>query len=170
MPGRGFQPPAPVGEPYRADPSGPAPFVREGEAVPTVPVEAAAQPAPGRPVTGPPYGYPQRPQSDTTAPQFRQSGTAQRPTEPMSADERFARVSLWIGVASIFVFNLFLGPVAIIRGIMSIRRGEKRLGRLALLYGVLGTVIGIAYIGLVAAGVLPTFDQMLNDIRNGKQP
>ena len=169
MPGRGFQPPAPVGEPYRADPSGPAPFVREGEPVPVVPVEPAVEPNPGRPVPSPPYAYPQ-PQSDATTPQFRQPGTVQRSTAPMSADERFARVSLWIGVASIFVFNLFLGPVAIVRGVMSIRRGEKRLGQLALVYGLLGTVIGIAYIALVAAGVLPTFNQMLTDIRNGKQP
>jgi hypothetical protein len=167
VPEREFQPPSPVGEPYRADPTGPAPFVREGEKVPTVPVEAAEPVAPGRPVTGPPYGYP-RPEAGRSAegrPQFRppDSRPVNTPVDPV---ERYARTAMWLGVASIFIFNLFFGPAAIVMGIISIRRGEKKLGRQAIIFGAVGTFVGILYLVLVAVGVLPTFDEMLNDIRN----
>lgn len=166
LPGeRGFQPPAPHGEPYRADPSDPAPFLTEHDKVPVVPVEREV---PTEAMLG--YGQPpthSNPQQ--TGPTFTQPGTSktQGQAPPSTPNERFARNAFWAGIASIFVFNVVLGPIAIIMGTLAIVRGEKRLGQLAILFGVIGTVIGVALLVLVAEGVIPSFDQLLRDVRNG---
>lgn len=74
-------------------------------------------------------------------------------------------MGVWAGVASIFVFNLVLGPVAVVIGIMAMGRGERDRGKLAIWLGLAGTVIGIALLVLVAVGVIPDVDQMLRDLR-----
>ncbi|MBJ7355292.1 MAG: hypothetical protein JHC98_10760 [Thermoleophilaceae bacterium] len=160
-----FIPPAPIGTPYRSDPSDPAPFPTEGETVPAVPVE----PAPYVQPTGLPQHEEDAPRTEYGAPpMFEKPGRSgkQSSATPLSPEARFARTAMWVGVASIFVFNIVIGPIAVIMGVMAIRRGEKQQGRLAIIYGVIGTAIGVALLVLSAAGVIPTFDEMLDDIRN----
>lgn len=90
------------------------------------------------------------------------------PPQPPTAAARQARVAFWIGIASIFVFNIFLGPLAIVLGIRAIRNGEKQTGQWAVATGVAGTLIGILVMVLVATGVMPSFDELLRDIREGR--
>jgi hypothetical protein len=159
---RRFRPPEPVGEPYRADPADPAPFLGEHDSVPAVPVEhAPVAPA------GPPFGHPptHSPDPGGAGPVFRRPSPPARPATP---EERFARTAFWVGVASIFVFNVVIGPIAMVLGLMAIRRGERRLGTLAIICGAAGTAIGVLLLVLVSRGVLPTFDEMMRDIRNGR--
>jgi hypothetical protein len=130
-------PPAPVGEPYRGDPGQPPPFEFES------PRDARAE----RQQFQHPMPPPQLPAH-----------------VPLTPEQRFARIALWVGVASIFVFNLVLGPVAIVLGILAIRRGELQTGRRAALFGLLGTVIGAIFMYLVANGMLPSVEEMLKDL------
>jgi hypothetical protein len=172
---KGYQAPPSVGEPFRADPSDPAPFLTDNDSVPTVPVEPGPYPAPQ---TDPPAGHPPShspeyggptPGDAPRAPSFRRPGEGAPQKLPApSAEERFGRTALWVGVASIFVFNIILGPIAIIMGVMAIQRGEQHNGRLAILWGAVGTIVGVAIIVLASMGVIPSFDEMVNDIRNGR--
>jgi hypothetical protein len=163
-----FVPPAPVGAPYRSDPSDPAPFLTDDVTVPVVPVEAAPYIEP----TGLPQHAEDAPRTEYGAPpMFQPPGSKssnQVPVLPLTPNQRFARTALWVGVASIFIFNIVIGPIAVIMGVMAIRRGERHNGRLAIITGVIGTLIGAALLILSAAGVIPSVDEMLNDLRNRK--
>jgi hypothetical protein len=159
-----FVPPAPVGAPYRSDPADPAPFQTENDVVPVVPVESAPYVQP----TGLPQHAEDAPRTEYGAPPMGQppsSGAKQVPTLALSPEARFARTALWVGVASIFIFNVVLGPVAVIMGVMAMRRGEKRQGKLAIIFGIVGTTIGVALLVLSSMGVIPTVDEMFRDIR-----
>jgi hypothetical protein len=165
-----FIPPAPVGTPYRSDPADPAPFLTEDDAVPVVPVKAETPAA----STGLPQHEDSAPRTEYGAPpMFQPSAKSGRsggptPAAPLSPEARFARVALWVGVASLFLFNVVLGPIAIVMGATAIKRGEKHQGRLAIIYGVIGTAIGVLLLVLSGLGVIPTVDEMWNDIRNGR--
>lgn len=165
MADRPYLPPKSVGEPYRADPTDAAPFLTENDKVPTVPVETTPLvESPGSP--GPPYGHPpsHSPEHAGTQPVFR----APTPAATQTPEERFAKTAFWVSIASIFIFNVVLGPIAILMGVIAWRRGEKKLGRLAVVFGAIGLIIGIAFLVLVAQGVLPSVDEMLDDIRKGR--
>jgi uncharacterized membrane protein len=166
---KGYKAPASVGEPFRADPSDPAPFLTDNDTVPMVPVEQSQQPSAlsDPPLAHPPSHSPEYGGPTPGTPSFLRPGeSAPQKITPPSAEERFGRTALWVGVASIFVFNIFLGPIAIAMGIMAIRRGEKHNGRLAILWGAVGTIVGVVIIVLASMGVIPSFDEMVNDIRN----
>lgn len=170
MPGqRNYSAPRNVGEPYRADPKDPPPFTAEGDRLP------AAQPAPaqvdaGNPPLGhPPSHSPQYAQQSRPAPSEQPTFVPAQKERVQTPEERFARISLWLGVASIFAFGPILGPVAVVLGVMSIQRGEKKLGRLAIIFGLIGTLLGILFAVLVAKGVLPSLDELLDDIRRQNQ-
>lgn len=87
----------------------------------------------------------------------------------MSPQYRQARIAVWVGVASIFLFNVILGPLAVVFGALSMRRGERRLGRMAVILGVIGTVVGILLLVLVSNGVLPDFEEMLREMKRTKE-
>ncbi|MGK2878080.1 MAG: hypothetical protein ACSLFF_05835 [Solirubrobacterales bacterium] len=161
-----YEPPPSVGEPFRADPSGPAPFLTDSEQVPVVPVESA----PYREPADLPKHDDDAPRTEYGAPpMFQPSGkTPAQKAAPMRPEARFARTAMWVGVASIFVFNIVLGPIAVIMGVMALRRGEQRQGRLAIIFGAVGTTIGVLLLVLASAGILPSVDEMWNDIRNGR--
>lgn len=159
-----FVPPAPVGAPYRSDPADPAPFLTDADSVPVVPVD----PPPYREPAELPKHEDDAPRTEYGAPpMFQPPGkTPAQKAATLTPEARFARTSLWVGVASIFVFNIVLGPIAIIMGTMAIRRGEKHQGRLAIIFGVIGTTIGVLLLVLSSMGVIPTVDEMLDDLRN----
>lgn len=171
-PGREFKPPEPVGEPFRADPKDPPPFSAGGERVgSSAGTEAAAPSVPvGPPVAGPPWGHPPT-HSPTDLPRYGgpdgQPSGARPPQQPLpwTPDERFARTAMWVGVASIFIFNVVLGPIAMALGVSAMRRGQREMGGRALLLGAVGTVLGILLLVLSAVGVLPSFDDLLRDLR-----
>lgn len=163
---REFLPPEPVGEPFRADPADPAPFPAADETPTRIP---APSPGPGPPFGHPPthsrefqerYGDPTGAGRDPFVPR-----PAQRPPLPVSADERFAKTARGLGIASIFVFNVVLGPIAMVMGVMAMRRGEQRLGRSAVIFGAIGLTVGILLLVLAALGVIPSVDEMLKDLR-----
>lgn len=164
-----FVPPTPIGTPYRSDPSDPAPFLTDNDSVPVVPVEPV-EPAPYVEPTGLPQHEEDAPRTEYGAPpMFQPAGkksSSQTPVAPLSPEARFARTAMWVGVASIFVFNVVVGPIAVIMGVMAIRRGEKQQGRLAIIFGLVGTAIGVLLLVLSGLGVIPTVDEMWNDIRN----
>ncbi len=171
LPEREYRAPEPVGEPFRADPADSAPFSTESDTLPTARRADAwqAQEAYGHPPShSPEYQQGVHPSGGETGPSFRQSSEVQRTMPPLTAEARFARIAFWTGIASIFVFNIVIGPIAVVMGALSIRKGEKRLGQLAMLFGALGTLIGIVLLILVAQGVLPTVDEMLKDLRNAR--
>lgn len=148
--GQAWVPPTPLGEPFRARPEADIPFERE------TPGEERRRLIEGAWV-GP-----------TDGPQARAVPLPQlAPSEPASPAEQRARWALWVGVASIFVFNVVLGPLAMILGAQSMRRGQRELGRRALIFGALGTVIGIAVLTLVALGVMPSTEELLKRLREG---
>jgi hypothetical protein len=150
---RAYEPPPSVGEPFRAHPEDPAPFLTEDDKVPVVPVEPSASQV----IAESPAGHPpsHSPEYGGGQPRFQQPGQVVRPaTAAPSPEERFAKTAYWTGIASIFVFNVILGPTAIVMGVMAIQRGEKRLGKLAIVFGVIGTVIGVALLVMVSADVL----------------
>lgn len=153
---RDFRPPQPQGEPYRADPSDPAPFTHQDE------LPASGPPVYAQPVQSPSM---QAPPTYGDRPQFQQPLPVRIELTP---DQKFARVAVWTGGVSIFVFNLVLGPVAVVMGVMAMRRGERKQGRLAIILGVAGTLVGVLLLVLVAVGVLPDVDQMLKDLRTQK--
>lgn len=142
-------PPTPVGEPYRARPEGDIPFEREN------PLEDRRR-------------LIQNAWVGQAGPQFAEAPTVTVPSVPATPAERRARWAFWVGVASVFVFNVILGPIAMVLGLQSIRRGEKRLGQLALLFGAIGTVIGVAVLVLVAQGVMPDTEELLKRLREGR--
>lgn len=153
-----FVPPAPVGEPYRADPTEPAPFA-DGTA------PATFAPAPPL-ISDVPAGVqtPRVEQDLATRPQFQTRGAQPQAASAPRPPEKMAKIALWVGIASIVISPL-LGPVAIVMGAVSINRGEKKLGSWALATGVAGTVIGLTVLILVLTGVMPNLDQLLEDIR-----
>lgn len=143
-----WRPPTPLGEPFRAQPEGDIPFEREN---PREERQRLVQSA----WVGP------------TGPQFVQSTPVAVPVASHNPAERRARWAFWIGVASVFVFNVILGPIAMVLGLQSIRRGERRLGQLALLFGTIGTVIGMVVLLLVAQGIMPSTEELLRRLREG---
>lgn len=166
-----YVPPAPVGTPYRSDPADPAPFLTDNDSVPVVPV-VPVEPAPYIEPTGLPQHEEDAPRTEYGAPpMFQPSGkksASQASAVPLSPEARFSRTAMWIGVASIFILNIVIGPIAVVMGVIAIRRGEKRQGRLAIIFGLIGTTLGVLLIVLSSMGVIPTVDEMLNDIRNRK--
>lgn len=132
-----IQPPRPIGEPYRADPLGPPPFPTANEPSPTV----------------------------RQMPPVAETPPVAAAAEKRSPDQRFARFAVWTGISSIFVFNVFIGPLAVVMGFVAHRRGQHRSGRHAMLLGAFGTVIGVVILVLVSEGVLPDLDQVLDDLR-----
>jgi hypothetical protein len=148
-PDRELVPPAPLGEPYRADPSDPAPF------------QTTSQPKPEGAIGGLHGGRPGLPigQEQPLSPP---APVARTP------EQKFARTALGVGIASIFIFNLLLGPIAIVLGILAIRRGELETGRRAALFGALGILVGAIIIFLAAQGIIPSMDQLMKDLENRK--
>ncbi len=180
-----FKGPQPVGEPYRADPADPLPFPTENDAPPRhePPPDLPEVPRWTRPPSHSPEFQPgaQPPpasglqEGGSTGEQhvrprgapFNKDAAAQK-VEPPTPAYRQARIGMWIGVASLFVFNIILGPVAIVMGISAIQRGEKRIGTRALGLGIAGTVTGIIVMVLVATGVMPSLDELMQDLREGR--
>lgn len=161
-PDRPYEAPKAVGEPFRADPSDAAPFLTENDKVPVVPVEpASATPTPGAPLGHPPT---HSAQPAGNQPLFR----APTPATQLTPEARFARTALWVSVVSIFIFNIILGPIAIVMGVIAMRRGEKKQGRLAIIFGAIGTIVGVVFLVLAGLGVIPSVDEMIDDIRNGR--
>ncbi|MFT4049674.1 MAG: hypothetical protein QM648_07520 [Solirubrobacterales bacterium] len=161
-----YQPPDSIGDPFRADPGDPAPFLTEHDKVPVVPVEPVYVPPADARLGHPPTNTPQFQEQ----PRYGQFGTPTTPLQqpPLTPDQRFGRIALWSGVASIFLFNIILGPIAMIMGVRAIQRGETKNGRLAILFGALGALIGVALLVLVAEGVIPDLNEMLRDMRQTK--
>lgn len=156
---RTFDPPKPAGEPFRGDPSDPAPFLTENDKVPVVPVEQGV-PFGSAPVFDQPPTHSVEPAGGQ--PVFQ----TPRPARQLTPDERYAQTAFRVGIASIFVFNIILGPIAIFMGIASIRRGQKQHGKNAIILGAIGTALGITLLVLAALGVIPSVDEMLQDLRN----
>lgn len=143
-------PPAPVGEPYRADPRDPAPF-------------EYGDPAPPRSL--PTLGTaPQPYQRELRAGQSPPATSFVQP-RALGPDEKFARTAMRIGIASIFVFNLVLGPLAILLGASALRRGQRRTGWQAIWLGAGGTLIGVVALVLLATGVIPPLEELIEDLR-----
>lgn len=142
----GLRPPKPVGEPFRGNPADVFPFPVTGlggvpvpvPAIAPVPVPAAAVPMGHLPVFNPP------------------AVSAGR-----SPEYRAARVALGLGLASLLVLPLVLGPIAIVLGVRSLRAGERKLGHWAISAGVAGTVLGVVGLILWATGVIPSIDELL---------
>lgn len=153
MPSKEFQPPEPVGEPFRADPADPAPFATEGS-----PAQFQARPAPAAPQWPPQQLPPQGAQQ----PYFR---VPQRPplSPEQARNQRRAKIGLTLGILSILVSPAF-GPFAIVLGSISIARGERKIGAWALSTGVAGTLIGVVLGILMLAGVVDP-DQILQNLR-----
>lgn len=85
---------------------------------------------------------------------------------PTDADvkraESYAKIALGVAIASLFVAGPILGPIGIVMGAKSIKRGQGKLGGWAIAAGAAGTILSIVLIVLSALGVLPTFDEMWN--------
>ena len=122
--------------------------------MPGVPVE----PAPYIEPTGLPQHGEDAPRTEYGAPPMSQpSGKPPTPKVlvPLTADQKYARNAFWVAIASIFIFNIVLGPIAIYMGVVARRKGQEELGKRAILIGVIGTIIGILAIVLSAMGVIP---------------
>jgi hypothetical protein len=161
-----FVPPAPIGTPYRSDPADPAPFLTDSDPVPGVPVEPA--PAPYIEPTGLPQHAESAPRTEYGAPPMEQPhGKPVVPLviEPLTPEQKYARIAFWVAIASIFVFNIVLGPIAVFMGFAARKKGQEELGKRAILIGVIGTVIGIVAIVLAALGVIPPFSEFVNKFR-----
>lgn len=166
---REFLPPAAEAEPYRGDPSAAAPFPTEGAAPAAQPVDPHMPPVRLGQITPPrvPVSGPQ--------PQFYRPGEAPPqsiPPRPQLTDEqrtaeRYGKIALGFGIGSMVVSPI-LAPIAIVMGVAAIRRGQQKLGRWAIGTGVAGIVLGAILVALIYAGVVPTFDEMLNDLRNAR--
>lgn len=171
-----FRPPTPVGDPYRADPHD----------APLFPFEGSGEPAPSStPSVSVPYVLPERgvtagqiPPSPTYAEAQARQGEAPRapvfarPGElpgasvvPQTTVERKARNAFLIGVASLLILHIPLGPIAIVMGVKAYRAGERRNGAWAIGTGVGGTLIGIIGVILWATGALPTLDELMKGQR-----
>jgi hypothetical protein len=163
-PAREYLPPVPEAEPYRADPRADAPFPTEGAAPPAVPVDPNLPPIRVGAQVEPPRDL---------QPQFYRQGEAPpavipaRPpvTEDERAAQRYGRIAVGFGVASLLI-NPIISPIAIVMGVVAYRRGQHFLGRWAIGTGVAAAILGIVMAILIAAGVLPTFSEMLDDLRN----
>lgn len=139
---RELRPPEPVGEPYRGDPGSGVPFPKEGDF---------------------PGGHVALPQ-----PPEREVPLVRAPNDPVTPEQRFARAALWLGVASIFIFSVVIGPIAFVMGLLAIRNGEVRTGKIAAACGLLGTFIGVLLLVLVQAGILPSVDEMIKELKRGR--
>ncbi|MFC7310375.1 DUF4190 domain-containing protein [Streptomyces monticola] len=85
-----------------------------------------------------------------TARTARPARPARKFAGPRDADG-MAVASFVLGLVSLLVMNLILGPVAIAFGLLALRRGTARRGR-----ALLGLGLGVA--GLVVFGVLVTMN------------
>lgn len=132
----GLTPPKPVGEPFRGNPADVFPFPTAGLA--GAPASVVAAPMGHLPVFNPPAVVVGK-----------------------SPEYRAARVALGLGLASLLVLPLILGPMAIVLGARSMRAGERKLGRWAISAGVAGTVLGVVGLILWATGVIPSIDELL---------
>ncbi|MFY9487326.1 MAG: hypothetical protein WAP35_01325 [Solirubrobacterales bacterium] len=164
-----YMPPAPQETPFRGDPGDPVPFITDrqlGE-LPIDPEPLPYQLPPEGATAGEiPWGAgatrPQQPVPGD-APVFQRPAAGPLTAASTSNDQRSARIAVGVGIASIFVMNLILGPIAIVLGARAAKRGERKLGTLAISTGAAGTVIGIVVLILWLAGVLPSLDEMLNE-------
>jgi hypothetical protein len=153
----------PVEEPFRGSPADefPFPLAGPGGTAGDSTFNGARQ-APFAPLDGVPAAA-----STTGPPAFvRPRGTrpAFVPPAPLAAQtpqRRQARIAFGLGLASLLVIPLVLGPTAIFLGIRAVRAGERRLGRGAISAGVAGTVLGVVGMILWATGVLPGLDEIL---------
>jgi hypothetical protein len=145
----GFHPPAPIGEPFQGDPRDAAPFPTE-RSVSAGGLMPAAIPAYA--VAGGPAFAP----TVATSPIFTRPGAGAE-----THDRRAARAALAIGLASLLVLPVVLGPLAVTLGVRAIRNGERRLGIWAISAGVAGTVFGIVGVILWATGELPNLHELL---------
>lgn len=169
-PSREYLPPEPEAEPYRGDPRAAVPFPTEGAAPAALPVDpnvppvrigdqitpprangSGPQPQFYRPGESPPQSIPPRPQL----------------TDEQRSAERYGKIAFGFGIASL-VITPILAPIAIVMGVAAIRRGQVKLGRWAIGTGIAGIVLGLILLALISAGVMPTFDEMLDEIRNAR--
>lgn len=164
MEGRRHKPPVPEGEPFRADPRDPFPFASESDAPPR---QEPAEDLPAVPRwSHPPSHSPQVGQQPPSLGADTAGAPVKSPRVPATPVQRQARIALWVGVASLFVFNLFLGPIAIVMGAIAVQRGERRTGLRAIVLGGIGTVIGIVVAILYMTGVMPNLDELIDDFGN----
>ncbi len=151
-------PPSPVGEPFRGSPADEYPFPLAGPGgisgdstfngaslAPFVPVDDAS--------IGPPAFVRPRGARPAFVPPV--------PFATQSPQQRQARIAAGLGLASLLVIPLVLGPIAIFMGVRAVRAGERGLGRWAISAGVAGTVLGVVGVILWATGVLPSLDELL---------
>ncbi|MBI5309737.1 MAG: hypothetical protein HZB14_01715 [Actinobacteria bacterium] len=174
-----YRPPRPIGAPFRGDPHDRPVFPTEGSPASSssaqIPPSADSGPyvlppegatAGQIPLSGP---YSRQPlpgdeQPAGQAPVFTRpgAGPVSGPNAvPPTETERKARTALTIGVVSLLILHIPLGPIAIALGIKSIRAGERKVGAWAVSTGVAGTLIGVTAFVLWATGVLPTLDQLM---------
>ncbi len=156
--GRRFLPPEPIGTPYQGDPAAPFPF--ETDAAAASPVYPYGPPsslqAPGQASVGPPPGFasaPPQQQSMPLPPEFTQQRVRAANVDPGFRD---ARRAMWVGVTSLFVLGLVLGPIGVVLGVRAVRAGQRRLGWIAIVTGAVGFVVHITVLVLAAAGVIPS--------------
>lgn len=153
-----FRPPAPTGEPFRGSPSDEFPFPIAGPGGTTGDSTFnGASVAPVVPAIGTPPGPPSFVRPRGARPAF----IPPAPFPAQTPQQRQARIALGVGLASILVVPLVLGPVAIFMGVRAVRSGERGLGRWAISAGVAGTVLGVVGVILWATGVLPGLDELL---------
>ena len=78
--------------------------------------------------------------------------TPQSASQPATTDSRpndTAVASFLLGLLGLFIFNIVLGPLALVLAVVSLVRGTQRRGR-----ALLGLALGVA--DLVVLGVLMT--------------
>lgn len=180
-----YRPPKPVGRPFQGDPGDKPAFPREGSAGDPPSVRPAAAELPGQPVAGGPYvlpaggatagEIPPSPPSVGSSPHVRPPSHGDAPiftkpdgrpvtgphVAPPTEAARKARTALTVGIVSLLVLHIPLGPIAIVLGAKAVRGGELKTGRWAIAAGVGGTLIGILGLVLWATGVLPTLDELM---------
>ena len=167
-PSREYLPPAAEADPYRGDPRESSPFPTEGAAPAALPVDPHLPPIRVGARVEPPREGP---------PQFYKSGEAPSaaiPPRPKTQDEqsaeRYGKFAFGFGIASL-VINPIFSPIAIVLGVIAMRRGQERLGRWAIGTGVAGLVIGTILVVLVSAGVINVdemYQQMLDEFRSSR--
>ncbi|MFC9326716.1 hypothetical protein [Kitasatospora sp. NPDC057015] len=82
---------------------------------------------------------------------------AARPTaaRPATDADNLAVASFLLGLPGLLLFNIALGPLAIVLGVLALVRGTSRRGR-----AVLGLTLGIADLAVLAAATLADHGQL----------